>query len=66
MLGIPLPFAFSVKWSGKIFKPACASCHSRRQARLFYSISNSQSFRDTARIYRKSPENWLPEFHPLL
>jgi len=39
----------SVKWTSKVFKPAYASCHSRRQARLFYSLFDSQSYRDTAK-----------------
>ncbi len=38
--------------------------HSRRQARLFYSIFDSQSYRDTAKTYLKSPEHWLPDSHP--
>jgi hypothetical protein len=64
VLGIPSPFAVSVKWASKVFKPAYASCHSRRQARLFYSLFDSQSYRDTAKTYLKSPEHWLPESHP--
>jgi hypothetical protein len=64
VLAIPSPLAISVKWPSKVFKPAYASCHSRRQARLFYSIFDSRSYRDTARTYLRSPKNWLPEAHP--
>jgi hypothetical protein len=64
VLGVPSLFAVSVKWASKVFKPAYASCHSRRQARLFYSIFDSQSYRDTAKTYLKSPEHWLLDQHP--
>jgi hypothetical protein len=64
VLGVPSPFAVSVKWASKVFKPAYASCHSRRQARLFYSIFDSQSYRDISKTYLKSPEHWLPDSHP--
>jgi hypothetical protein len=64
VLAVPSPFPISVKWPSKVFKPAYASCHSRRQARLFYSLFDSRAYRDTARTYLRSPDKWQPSEHP--
>jgi hypothetical protein len=64
VLGVPSPYLISVRWNPKVYKPAFASCHSNKVAKLYLSLFNPAKYRAIAAIYMQSPETWTPETHP--
>lgn len=65
VLGVPTPFPVSGPWVSRAYEPAMA-CVPRQADRLklFYTLYNSQRFREIGQTYLQEPDKWSFQEHP--
>jgi len=64
--GLPYPFLLGGQWPAKAYEPAMAQEGNDIETRLYYTMYNSQRFRQVAETYSRPPTEWSVEENPII
>ena len=62
-ISVPQPWAISLRWPTKPFRPAFAYCEDSAETNALYSLFTPEDYREGAEGYMEAPDRWTSQAH---